>query len=103
MVLFGTAVVTGGMLTWPLFGKLAGGGAPQVGAFEAVNLINRRDAIIIDVREKADYAIGHLPNSRHIPLAELAGRTGELEKFKTRPVLLNCAPGTAATRACAAT
>ena len=101
MVLFGTAVVTGGMLAWPLFGKLAGGGAPQVGAFEAVNLINRRDAIIIDVREKADYAIGHLPNSRHIPLAELAGRTGELEKFKMRPVLLNCAPGTAATRACA--
>ena len=46
MVLFGTAVVTGGMLVWPLFGRIAGGAVPQVGAFEAVNLINRRDAAI---------------------------------------------------------
>ena len=95
MMLFGTAVVTGGMLVWPLFGRLAGGSASQVGVFDAVQLINRRDALIIDVRDKADYAAGHVPNSRHIPLADLAGRLGELEKFKTRPVIVNCAPGAA--------
>ncbi len=100
MVLFGTAVVTGGMLVWPLFGRLAGGAAPQVGAFEAVNLINRRDAVIIDVRDKADYAAGHVPNARHMPLADLAGRLAELEKFKARPLLVNCAPGAAAAKAC---
>jgi rhodanese-related sulfurtransferase len=100
MVLFGTAVVTGGMLVWPAFGRLAGSAAPQVGAFEAVNLINRRDAIIIDVREKTDYAAGHIPNSQHIPLADLAHRLGELEKFKARPVLVNCAPGNAAAKVC---
>ena len=102
MMLFGTAVVTGGMLVWPLFGRLAGGSASQVGAFEAVQLINRRDALIIDVRDKAEFAAGHAPNSRHIPLAELAGRLGELEKFKARPVLVNCAPGAAAAKACSA-
>jgi len=101
MVLFGTAVITGGMLVWPLFGRLAGGAAPQVGAFEAVQLINRRDAIIVDVREKADFAAGHVPNSRHIPLAALAGRLGELEKFKARPLIINCGPGTSAAKACA--
>ena len=100
MVLFGIAIVSGGMLVWPLFGRLAGGGAPQVGAFEAVQLINRRDAIVIDVREKTDFTAGHVPNSRHLPLAELAGRLGELEKFKARPLVINCAPGTAATKAC---
>ncbi len=100
MMLFGTAVITGGMLVWPLFGRLAGGAAPHVGAFEAVNLINRRDAVIVDVRDKADYAAGHVPNSRHIPLAELAGRLRELEKFKARPVLVTCAPGNAAARVC---
>jgi rhodanese-related sulfurtransferase len=101
MVLFGTAVISGGMLVWPLFGRLAGGSAPQVGAFEAVQLINRRDAIVIDVREKADFAAGHVPNSRHIPFAALAGRLGELEKFKARPLIVNCGPGTAAAKACA--
>lgn len=100
MVLFGTAVVTGGMLVWPLFGRIAGGAAPQVGAFEAVNLINRRDAVIIDVRDKGDFAAGHVPNARHIPLADLAGRIGELEKFKARPVLVTCAPGNAAVKVC---
>lgn len=101
MMLFGAAVVTGGMLVWPLFGRLAGGSAPQVGAFEAVQLINRRDALIVDVRDKSEFAAGHLPNSRHIPLADLAGRLGELEKFKARPVLVNCAP-VAAGKACGA-
>ena len=101
MRLFGTAVVTGGMLAWPLFGRLAGGAAPQVGAFEAVNLINRRDALVIDVRDKAAYDAGHVPNSRHVPLADLAGRLGDLEKFKSRPLLINCVPGAAASKACA--
>jgi len=95
MALFGTAVVTGCMLMWPLFGRLAGGEAPQVGPFEAVNLINRRDAVVIDVRDKTAYDAGRLPNSRHLPMAELATRLGELEKFKTRPLLINCAPGVA--------
>lgn len=100
MVLFGMAVITGGMLVYPLFSRLAGGAAPQVGAFDAVQLINRREAIVIDVRDKAAYTAGHVPNSRHIPLADLAGRLGELEKFKTRPLLVNCGPGIAAAKAC---
>ncbi len=100
MALFGAAVVSGGMLVWPLFGRLAGAAAPQIGAFEAVQLINRRDALVIDVRDQAAFAAGHVPNSRHIPLAELAGRLSELDKFKTRPVVTNCAPGAAATKAC---
>jgi len=100
MLLFGTALASGGMLLWPLFGRLAGAAAPQVGPFEAVQLINRRDALIIDVRDAAAFAAGHVPNSRHIPLAELAGRVGELQKFKTRPVVTNCGAGAAASKAC---
>ena len=101
MVLLGTAVISGAMLVWPLFGRLAGGAVPQVGAFEAVNLINRRDAIVIDARDKTEFAAGHIPNARNIPLAELTGRLGEIEKFKARPVLLNCSAGVAAGKACA--
>jgi rhodanese-related sulfurtransferase len=94
LMLFGTAVVTGGMLLWPLVNRLLAGSASQVGALEAVQLINRRDALVLDVRDKADFAAGHIPNARNIPLAELSGRLREIEKFKSRPIVVNCPSGT---------
>ncbi|MDP2706605.1 MAG: hypothetical protein Q8O70_03750, partial [Burkholderiales bacterium] len=48
MMLFGTAIVTGGLLIWPLVNRLLGAGAPQGGPTEAVQLINRRDALVLD-------------------------------------------------------
>lgn len=60
---------------------------------EATLLINREDAIVIDVREQGEYAQGHIPNARHVPLGEITRRTGELDKFKDRPVILCCASG----------
>jgi rhodanese-related sulfurtransferase len=100
MMLFGTAVVTGGMLLWPLASRLLGGSAPQVGPTEAVQLINRRDALVLDVRDKAEFAAGHIPNARNIPLAELGARLREIEKFKTRPIVINCQSGARSAGAC---
>ena len=99
-MLFGTAVVTGGMLVWPLINRLIGGAAPQVGAIEAVQLINRRDALVLDVRDKGDFAAGHIPNARNIPLPELNGRLRELEKFKARPIVINCQSGMRSASVC---
>lgn len=92
LVLFGTAVVTGGMLIWPLISRLVRTGH-EVSALEAVQLINRRDAVVIDVRDAADYASGHIPNARHIPEAQLGERIKALEKFKTRPIIVSCRTG----------
>ena len=100
MMLFGTAVVTGGMLLWPLINRLVAGGTPQVGANEAVQLINRRDALVLDVRDKGEFAAGHIPNARNIPLPELGGRLRELEKFKARPIVINCQSGMRSARVC---
>ena len=101
-MLFGTAVVTGGMLIWPLFSRLFTGSVAQVGALEAVQLMNRRDAIVLDVRDAADYAAGHIANARNIPFAQLNDRLRELEKFKSRPVIISGESGTRAAKACAA-
>ena len=101
-MLFGTAVVTGGMLIWPLFNRLFAGSVAQVGALEAVQLMNRRDAIVLDVRDAADYAAGHIANARNIPFAQLSDRLRELEKFKSRPIIISGESGTRAAKVCAA-
>jgi rhodanese-related sulfurtransferase len=101
LVLFGTALVTGGMLIWPLFNRVARPGN-DVGALEAVQLINRRDAVVLDVRDASEYASGHITNAKHIPEKELAQRAKELEKFKSRPVIVACRAGGRAAGAAAA-
>src|SRR3972149_3642309 len=100
MMLFGTAVVTGGMLIWPPPPRRPGASAPQVGPTEAVQLINRRDALVLDVRDKAEFAAGHIPNARNIPLPELDGRLREIEKFKARPIVINCQSGARSAGVC---
>ncbi|MEO7729096.1 MAG: rhodanese-like domain-containing protein [Burkholderiales bacterium] len=102
MMLFGTAVVTGGMLVWPLLNRLLAGTSAQIGALEAVQLMNRRDALVLDVRDAADFAAGHISRARNIPFAELSGRLRELEKFKSKPVIVNGPSGARAAKACAA-
>jgi rhodanese-related sulfurtransferase len=86
------AVVSGAILIWPLINRRLSG-VPEVGALQAVQLLNRKDAIMIDVREPAEFGAGHAPNSRNIPLAQLDKRIGELEKFKHRPAVIVCQTG----------
>jgi rhodanese-related sulfurtransferase len=100
LMLFGTAVVTGGMLIWPLFGRMIRPGK-EVSAVEAVQLINRRDAVVLDVRTAAEYAGGHITGARNIPEAQLAERVKELERFKAQPIVVSCASGARSVRAIA--
>jgi rhodanese-related sulfurtransferase len=95
MMLFGLAVTTGGMLIWPLIAR-SWRSVNEVGAFEAVQLINRRDALVLDVRDTGEFAAGHISNARHIPEAQLAERIKELEKFKSRPIVISDRAGTRA-------
>ena len=59
----------------------------------AVTLINREKAQIVDICDKAEYDAGHLPNAKHIPLAELEAKLGSSVKNKTTPLILVCASG----------
>jgi len=95
MVLLGTVLVTGGMLIWPLVGKLMRPGR-EVGPVEAVQLMNRRDAVVLDLRDAADYKAGHITNARHLPEGEIESRMKELEKLKSKPIIVSCARGTRA-------
>ncbi len=95
MLLLGLAVSSGAMLLWPLVSRPFRT-THEIGAFEAVQLINRREALVLDVRETGDYSAGHIANARHVPEAQLADRMKELEKFKSRPIVVSCRTGSRA-------
>lgn len=85
------AAASGG---WLLFDIIRSwGDKSQLSPVEATLLINREDAVVIDIRDQGEYTHGHIPNARHIPLGELERRTTELEKFKSRPMIFYCASG----------
>lgn len=86
------ALVSGCVLVWPLISRKLSG-ATEVGPMEAVQLINRKDAVMVDLREPAEFGGGHAPNARNIPQSQLDKRAGELEKLKDRPVILVCQTG----------
>jgi rhodanese-related sulfurtransferase len=95
MLLFGLAAASGTMLLWPFVTRTFRT-AHEVGTFEAVQLINRRDAVVLDVRDTGDYNAGHIANARHMPEGQIAGRMKELEKYKSRPIVVSCRTGTRA-------
>ncbi len=94
------AVASGAMLIWPIISSRIQGGS-EVGTLEAVQLINRRDALVLDVRDGSEFAAGHIPHAKHIPMSRLSQSLRELEKFKTRPVVVNCQTGAISAKACA--
>lgn len=60
---------------------------------QATTLINRENALLVDVRPKKDYAAGHIVDSINIPVDSFATRMVELEKHKEKPIILACANG----------
>jgi rhodanese-related sulfurtransferase len=68
-------------------------GASSVAPQKAVMLINRQDAVVVDVREKKEFESGHIVDSINIPLAKLKQRLTELNKHKEKPVVVVCKLG----------
>jgi rhodanese-related sulfurtransferase len=85
------AVASGGLLAYESFRQRSR--KDLLSPVEATLLMNREDAIVIDVRDTGEFGQGHVPNARHIPLPELDRRLSELDKFKERPIILCCASG----------
>lgn len=83
---------SGAVLAWPEVQKLMGG-ANEVGTLEATRLLNQGTTLVLDVRDASEFAAGHLPRARHIPLAELPARLDEIGKYKERAVLVTCPSG----------
>lgn len=93
--LIGLALGSGAMLVWPMLR-----GSASVSPNEAVTLINQ-GALVLDVREDVEFAMGHIADARHLPLSQLASRFNELDKWKAKPIVVNCQSGMRSAKACA--
>jgi len=96
-IYIGLAFGSGLMLLWPMLRR----GAKSVSPSEAVLLINRNQGVVLDVREDAEFAAGHINDARHIPLAKLEDRLAELQKFREKPVIVHCQSGVRSSKAAA--
>src|SRR5262252_1000655 len=84
------------MLLVPMLQRAMSGAGLSPG--EAVMLINREKAQLIDVSEPAEYAAGHAAGARNVPLGSLES-TSDLPKNKALPLVVLCPTGARATRA----
>ena len=93
------ACLSGAMFLWSLFGYRLRG-VKEVGSAEALQLINHKNAIILDVREESEFKAGHILNSKLLPLGKVRERIGELERYREQPVVVVCRSGQRSAAAC---
>ena len=94
------AFLSGMMLFWSMFGNRIRG-IKEVDCVAATQLINHKNALVLDVREESEYKAGHVLNAKLIPLGKLNERIGELEKYRDKPVVVVCRSGARSANACA--
>ncbi|MGY1738352.1 rhodanese-like domain-containing protein [Geodermatophilus sp. SYSU D00684] len=64
---------------------------PQIPQLSPAQAADRPEAVLLDVREAAEVAEGHIAGSTHVPLGQLAARAFELDR--ARPVITVCRSG----------
>ena len=93
------ALLSGIMLLWSAFGNRIRG-IKEVDCTAALQLINHKNALVLDVRDEGEYKTGHILNSTPIQLGKLKERIGELEKYKEQPIVVVCRSGNRSSTAC---
>lgn len=66
----------------------------------AVMLLNQDDTVVIDVREPAEYAKGHIEGALPIAYPRLKDKLFELEPHKNSNIVVCCQQGTRSKEAC---
>ena len=72
--------------------EMSRGGA-NVSAQQLVNMVNAKEAVVLDVRDKAEFDQGHIVDAINIPYTNLESRIDELNKYKEKPIVIACKMG----------
>jgi 3-mercaptopyruvate sulfurtransferase SseA len=84
------------LLAWPLLTGAAHrqgddpATVPRISQAEFKKAWSAGSILVIDVRDQASYAAGHIPGALLVPLAELAKHVQQL-KAERRPIVAYCA------------
>ncbi len=73
-----------GCVVWP---EGAGPGAASMPLAEALQLRDRGEAVLIDVRSRQAYVEGHVPGALNVPSSEIEGRAAEVRRMSRLPIL----------------
>lgn len=95
--LLGIVLISGAGLLMPVLLRRGS----KVTLLEATQMINQGKSVLVDVREQAEFATGHIRDAKHIPLKELSKRIAELDKFKSKSVIIVCQTGLRSSKAAA--
>lgn len=93
------ALASGGLAVWSTWGNPAR--VAGLSASEAVQLMNREKALVVDVCSPQEYAAGHVKGARNVPLADLQAQLPSVAKSKSQALILVCASGVRSARAVA--
>ncbi|MFL9927388.1 rhodanese-like domain-containing protein [Herbaspirillum lusitanum] len=93
--LIALALISGGALMVPYLQQRGN----KLSLLQATQLMNQGKTLVLDVRDTEQFAAGHLRDARNIPLKDLPQRISELDKFKSKSVIVICQTGTQAAKA----
>jgi rhodanese-related sulfurtransferase len=93
-ILVAVAAVSGVLLVLPNLRKPGGGSG--LGTAEAIQMVNQRHAVWVDVRPPEQFQAGHIAQARSLPAAEVEQKAAGLPKNK--PLILVCEQGRDASR-----
>ena len=80
--------------------KIALRGFKSISPAEAVQLINREDALVLDVREDNERVQGSISGAKHFALSVLKQRVSELQANVEKPIIAYCKTGNRSMQAC---
>ncbi|MCH1921521.1 rhodanese-like domain-containing protein [Shewanella sp. A3A] len=79
--------------------KMAFSKVKTINTQEATMLINKQEAVVIDVRGKDEFRKGHIVNAVNMPMADIKNSRANLEKHKSKPIILVCNAGMTSSQA----
>ncbi len=60
---------------------------------DATQLINREDAVVVDVRTDGEFSQGHIVNAVNIPQKSVEEQLTKLNKYRNKPIIMACRTG----------
>ncbi|MCW8884812.1 MAG: rhodanese-like domain-containing protein, partial [Motiliproteus sp.] len=63
-------------------------GGKSISTHIATNMINKEEAVVVDIRDQKEFKTGHLMASVNVPHKEFDKRLVELNKYKEKPIIV---------------